>query len=70
MFLYRVFKGRKWWQVGDEPWQCLAICTEIANAVRSPDPAKYVCYLPVQQDGSCNGLQHYSAMGLDEYGAT
>eukprot|EP00795_Rhopilema_esculentum_P010397 gene10397-19094_t len=61
--------GRKWWQAGDEPWQCLAICTEITNAIRSPDPTKYVSYLPVHQDGSCNGMQHYASMGHDEYGA-
>jgi hypothetical protein len=28
-----------------------------------------VSYLPVQQDGSCNGLQHYAALGRDKAGA-
>ncbi|XP_062888758.1 DNA-directed RNA polymerase, mitochondrial [Mobula hypostoma] len=62
--------GRKWWMDADEPWQALACCTEIAHAVRSPDPTKYVCYFPVHQDGSCNGLQHYAALGRDVIGAT
>ena len=25
--------------------------------------------LPIHQDGSCNGLQHYAALGRDEAGA-
>ena len=29
------------------------------------DPARYVSHLPVHQDGSCNGLQHYAALGRD-----
>ncbi|KAM5192630.1 DNA-directed RNA polymerase, mitochondrial isoform 2-T2 [Mantella aurantiaca] len=61
--------GRKWWMEADEPWQVLACCMEIAKAIRSPDPAKYVSYFPVHQDGSCNGLQHYAALGRDEIGA-
>jgi DNA-directed RNA polymerase len=59
-----------WWQAADSPWQALATCFEIANAVRSPDPSKYECALPVHQDGSCNGLQHYAALGRDELGGS
>ncbi|XP_040593595.1 DNA-directed RNA polymerase, mitochondrial isoform X2 [Mesocricetus auratus] len=61
--------GRKWWMDADEPWQTLACCMEVAQAVRSPDPAAYVSHLPVHQDGSCNGLQHYAALGRDSAGA-
>jgi DNA-directed RNA polymerase len=32
------------------------------------DPASYVSHLPVHMDGSCNGLQHYAALGRDEAG--
>lgn len=42
---------------------------ELATALRSEDPAAYVCHLPVHQDGSCNGLQHYAALGGDLEGA-
>ncbi|XP_074661835.1 DNA-directed RNA polymerase, mitochondrial-like [Tubulanus polymorphus] len=59
----------KWWQESDEPWQTLACCMEIAKAVRSPDHTKYICHFPVHQDGSCNGLQHYAALGRDQGGA-
>ncbi|XP_023809859.2 DNA-directed RNA polymerase, mitochondrial [Oryzias latipes] len=62
--------GRKWWMNADEPWQALACCMEIARAARSPDPAKFVSHFPVHQDGSCNGLQHYAALGRDVIGAT
>uniref|UniRef100_A0A8C8A189 DNA-directed RNA polymerase n=1 Tax=Oryzias sinensis TaxID=183150 RepID=A0A8C8A189_9TELE len=62
--------GRKWWMNADEPWQALACCMEIARAARSSDPAKFVSHFPVHQDGSCNGLQHYAALGRDVIGAT
>ena len=28
-----------------------------------------MCCLPVHMDGSCNGLQHYAALGRDQEGA-
>ncbi|KAG5851369.1 hypothetical protein ANANG_G00092560 [Anguilla anguilla] len=62
--------SRKWWMEVDEPWQALACCMEIAKASRSPDHTQYVSYFPVHQDGSCNGLQHYAALGRDVIGAT
>ncbi|KAK2086781.1 hypothetical protein P7K49_032688 [Saguinus oedipus] len=61
--------GRKWWMGSEEPWQTLACCMEIAKAVRTSDPAAYISHLPVHQDGSCNGLQHYAALGRDSVGA-
>ncbi|KAG9266660.1 DNA-directed RNA polymerase, mitochondrial [Astyanax mexicanus] len=62
--------GRGWWMSADEPWQCLACCKEIASAHRSPDHTEFISYFPVHQDGSCNGLQHYAALGRDVIGAT
>ncbi|XP_017107338.2 DNA-directed RNA polymerase, mitochondrial [Drosophila bipectinata] len=61
--------GRMWWAKSDEPWQTLACCMEIANVHRSPDPAAYLSRFPIHQDGSCNGLQHYAALGRDKAGA-
>lgn len=61
--------GEMWWTKSDEPWQTLAACKEIDNALQSPDVEKYVCRLPIHQDGSCNGLQHYAALGRDQVGA-
>ncbi|AWP11147.1 putative DNA-directed RNA polymerase mitochondrial [Scophthalmus maximus] len=62
--------GKKWWMNADEPWQALACCMEIANAVRSPESTQFISKFPVHQDGSCNGLQHYAALGRDVIGAT
>lgn len=61
--------GGRWWLQAGDPWQCLAACMELKNALDSPMPTKFVSHLPVQQDGSCNGLQHYAALGGDEIGA-
>jgi len=62
--------GARWWLKADDPWQCLATCFELKNAFDSPDPTKFVSHLPVHQDGTCNGLQHYAALGGDTFGAT
>lgn len=61
--------GQKWWMSSDEKWQTLACCIELTNALRSPDPHAYVSHMPIHQDGSCNGLQHYAALGRDILGA-
>ncbi|KZV89471.1 DNA/RNA polymerase [Exidia glandulosa HHB12029] len=61
--------GNGWWQTAEDPWQCLACCKELTNALRSPDPLAYESCLPVHQDGTCNGLQHYAALGGDLIGA-
>ncbi|BGP42996.1 DNA-directed RNA polymerase [Rhodotorula kratochvilovae] len=61
--------GQRWWLTADDPWQCLATCIELAAALRSADPTKFESSLPVHQDGTCNGLQHYAALGGDLKGA-
>jgi len=61
--------GNKWWQEADKPWQALAWCKEWAeyNAAKaSGEP--YETRLPCASDGSCNGLQHLSAMLRDAEG--
>ncbi|PGH07026.1 DNA-directed RNA polymerase, mitochondrial [Blastomyces parvus] len=62
-------KGKKWWLDAGDPFQCLAACMELTNAMALEDPTKFVSHLPVHQDGSCNGLQHYAALGGDVIGA-
>ncbi|XP_014613955.1 PREDICTED: DNA-directed RNA polymerase, mitochondrial isoform X2 [Polistes canadensis] len=61
--------GDMWWAESDEPWQTLASCMEIVKALKSPNAEKYISSFPVHQDGSCNGLQHYAALGRDQIGA-
>ncbi|KAF4549085.1 DNA-dependent RNA polymerase-like protein [Elsinoe fawcettii] len=61
--------GRQWWRKSEDAWQTLAACYELKHALDSADPTKYHSRLPIHQDGTCNGLQHYAALGGDEAGA-
>ena len=61
--------GKRWWLRAEDPWQCLATCFELIKAIDSGDPHSFVSYLPIHQDGTCNGLQHYAALGGDMAGA-
>jgi len=61
--------GRRWWMNAEDPWQCLAVCFELSAALRSPKPSEYISKLAIHQDGTCNGLQHYAALGGDLAGA-
>lgn len=59
-----------WWKHADDPFQALAACFEIRDAMRNPSgPENFTSHLTIHQDGSCNGLQHYAALGGDEEGA-
>ncbi|KAI9851853.1 MAG: DNA-directed RNA polymerase [Thelocarpon superellum] len=62
-------QGRRWWQQAEDPWQCLAACLELKAALDSPDPTRFRSSLTIHQDGTCNGLQHYAALGGDLWGA-
>ncbi len=53
------------WYKAEAPFQFLSTCYDIYRALSSGDPASYRSKLPVHQDGSCNGLQHYAALGRD-----
>lgn len=65
-------KNLEWWGSHEDPFQLLAACQEFANAVGrfggSAAMEDYMSTLPVSMDGSCNGLQHYAALGLDVLG--
>lgn len=69
LLILGILQGNRWWQKADDPWQCLAACTELRSALESPDPHAYESNFPVHQDGTCNGLQHYAALGGDTQGA-
>lgn len=58
----------RWWAGAEKPWQCLAACIEVRDALASGNPEAFRSRLPVQMDGSCNGLQHYAALGRDSTG--
>lgn len=56
----------KFWEDADKPFQFLAACFEWAGYLN--EGATYKSDLSVHSDGSCNGLQHFSAMLRDEVG--
>lgn len=50
------------WFAADKPWQFLAVCMAITGKT---DPRHAI----VRRDGTCNGLQHYVALGRDQKAA-
>lgn len=62
----------EWWSKHEDPFQLLAACQEFADAVGRHGDSKaiedFYSTLPVSMDGSCNGLQHYAALGRDVLG--
>lgn len=63
------YQKDSWWIKGEKPWQVLSCCFELSEAYKLDDPTLYISHIPVHQDGSCNGLQHYAALGGDVEGA-
>ena len=66
--------GQRGWAHGisgvsiDKPWQFLAFCFEWAGYCEQGE--SFISKLPVALDGSCSGIQHFSAMLKSETGAT
>jgi DNA-directed RNA polymerase len=58
----------RFWTTAEKPWQALAFCFEWAGYVR--EGLAYKSRLPVQMDGTCNGLQNFSALLRDPVGAS
>lgn len=65
----RPLEGNRWWLRAEDPFQCLATCFNLSEALRSTTPETTISHIPIHQDGSCNGLQHYAALGRDKLGA-
>ncbi len=51
------------WSEADKPWEFLAWCFEYRSWLRSPQ--SFLSHLPIQIDGSNNGLQIYSLLLRD-----
>lgn len=60
---------RDFWGNADKPYQFLAFCYDWAECDYGRNPNAFSS-IPVGLDGSCNGLQHFSAMLRDEVGAS
>ncbi|KAK2196917.1 bifunctional DNA-directed RNA polymerase [Babesia duncani] len=57
--------SQSFWQRAESPFQLYAAAFELVEAIESGNPTAYQSRIPIQQDGSCNGLQHYAALGRD-----
>jgi DNA-directed RNA polymerase len=53
------------WHKADKPWSFLAWVYDFVDVIEHGKPS----YVRVAMDGSCNGLQHFSAMTRDPVGA-
>jgi DNA-directed RNA polymerase, mitochondrial len=56
------------WKDADSPFCFLASCIALQGYLDAPET--YVCHLPVAVDGSCSGLQHFSALLRDPEGGS
>jgi DNA-directed RNA polymerase len=61
---------REIWGKADDPYSFLAWCYEYWGASQCRNPATFISHLPIGMDGSCNGLQHFSAMLRDGVGGS
>ena len=66
-------KGELWWANQDSPCQFLAWCFEYARAkewknTHNDSIVGFVCGLNIAFDGTCSGLQHFSAILRDPVG--
>jgi len=60
--------GYRFWTQADDPWCALAACMEWHGFQR--DGPEFLSHLPIHMDGTCSGIQHFSAMLKDEEGGS
>src|SRR5580693_10340565 len=65
-FAANPLRMHRFWTEADHPWLFLAACLEWKR-YKEEGPGM-ISHLPISMDGSCNGYQHLSAMGLDPIG--
>ncbi len=62
----RPLEGKMFWAQAEKKWRFLAAAFEWAGYVR--EGPGFVSHLPIAMDGTCNGMQHLSALGRDPVG--
>lgn len=67
--------GNTWWADQDEPFQFLQWCFEYKRlqeylSTNNNDPTGFVTGTVIAYDGTCSGLQHFSALLRDPVGGT
>jgi DNA-directed RNA polymerase len=62
----RPFGGKEFWAKADKRWRFLAAALDYARYAREGEGINV--HTPIAMDGTCNGLQHLSALGRDPEG--
>ncbi|HEY2383471.1 MAG TPA: DNA-directed RNA polymerase [Terriglobia bacterium] len=65
-FASNPLRSHRFWTEADHPWLFLRACLEWKRY--KEEGPEMISHLPISMDGSCNGYQHLSAMGLDPIG--
>lgn len=61
------YASSEWFHEADKPWQSLAAAFEWVEYLEARDRGEpFYCGLPGMVDGTCNGIQHLSAIIRDE----
>lgn len=42
-------EGKRWWLNAEDPFQCLAVCINLSEALRSSSPEAIISHIPVHQ---------------------
>ena len=58
--------GNEGWHNADKPYCFLAVCFELLAISKCDNPAEFESHLAISLDGSCNGLQHFAGIMLDD----
>jgi DNA-directed RNA polymerase len=45
----RPLEGSRWWLQAEDPFQCLAVCISLTEALRSPSPETVLSHIPIHQ---------------------
>ncbi|KAK7816819.1 dna-directed rna polymerase 1 [Quercus suber] len=48
----RPLEGKRWWLGAEDPFQCLAACINLSEALRNPSPETTISHMPVHQLGA------------------
>ncbi|RDX89645.1 DNA-directed RNA polymerase 3, chloroplastic, partial [Mucuna pruriens] len=54
--------GNCWWLTAEDPFQCLAACINLSEALRSSSPNSFISHLPIHQVKTKFSLEAFKAM--------
>jgi DNA-directed RNA polymerase len=45
----RPLEGKRWWLEAEDPFQCLSVCMDLTDALKSSSPESAISHIPVHQ---------------------